>query len=209
MVISPAFSNLLPPRKQVMSNLEIWKAIPSAHLYEVSNFGRARSLPRTIPTHHGTRTTKLKLLSLRDNGKGYKFISTCLYKQKEKHYLVHRLVAILFIPNPNVLPEVNHKDANKGNNHVNNLEWVTLQDNRDHAVANDLIHSGEDAPNVKLTLQGVIKIRQTMTDNPNQNICALARSYGVQGTTIQKIIRGQRWKRTLEKWDKIHNRGNN
>ena len=52
---------------------------------------------------------------------------------REKNYLVHRLVALTFIPNPENKPEVNHIDSNRANNNVNNLEWVTKSENCKHA----------------------------------------------------------------------------
>ena len=62
------------------------------------------------------------ILSPKNNGKGYFIV--CLYKNKtHKYYLIHRLVAITFIPNPDRLPCVNHKDEDKTNNRVDNLEW--------------------------------------------------------------------------------------
>jgi len=67
-------------------------------------------------------------------------------------YKVHRLVAKLFIPNPNNLPEVNHKDGNKKNNCVSNLEWVSRLENMQHASKNNLLKSVEGSlnPNAKL-----------------------------------------------------------
>lgn len=67
------------------------------------------------------------------NGKGYLRVVI-----GHKRYFVHRLVAQKYIPNPYNKPQVNHKDCNKTNNCVNNLEWVTNQENRDHMVANGL-----------------------------------------------------------------------
>ena len=63
---------------------------------------------------------------------GYKKVSI-LYDGEQKTVSVHRMVAILYIPNPNNLPEVNHKDGNKANNTVDNLEWVTRQENIIHS----------------------------------------------------------------------------
>ncbi|KEF40424.1 HNH endonuclease [Schinkia azotoformans MEV2011] len=74
-------------------------------------------------------------LSQGDNGRGYKIVS--LKKKNERKWkkcYVHRLVASAFIPNENGLPEVNHKDENKSNNHVSNLEWVSRKENVNHGT---------------------------------------------------------------------------
>jgi hypothetical protein len=75
-----------------------------------------------------------------------------------KRLRVHRLVADAFIPNPNNLPMVNHKDGNKRNNHVSNLEWVDCQQNTRHAFDNNLRKSGEDHYEARLTVEIVEKI---------------------------------------------------
>lgn len=67
---------------------------------------------------------------------GYNRVAINVSKGVTKHYYVHRLVAQAFLENPYNLPEVNHKDFNKSNNRVDNLEWVTRQDNSKHFVEN-------------------------------------------------------------------------
>ena len=106
---------------------EIWKDISGYEgLYQVSNLGDVRSL-------NYRRNGELKLLKQATNKQGYKQIS--LYKNgKIKTYKVHRLVAIAFIPNPNNLPVVNHKDENPSNNNVNNLEWCTVAYNNTYGT---------------------------------------------------------------------------
>lgn len=74
-----------------------------------------------------------KWLSLCDNGRGYKQVFICVKNKKYMRY-VHRLVAECYIPNPDTLPEVNHKDGIKANNNVDNLEWCTRSDNARHAI---------------------------------------------------------------------------
>ena len=74
------------------------------------------------------------------NGKGYLRVSI-----SGKLMFIHRLVAEKYIPNPNNYEQVNHKDGNKLNNNVDNLEWVTNQQNRNHAVENELHFMGENA----------------------------------------------------------------
>lgn len=77
---------------------------------------------KNIPTKKSTRKDK------------YGYERVMLYKNQKKYYKqVHRLVAENFIPNPNNLPQVNHKDGNKLNNNVNNLEWVSCSENINHA----------------------------------------------------------------------------
>lgn len=97
---------------------EIWKPKKDYEgLYEVSNFGNVMSL-----NYRGTG--KSKLLKPNKNKKGYLHVSLCK-NGKLKTFRVNRLVAETFIPNPDNLPQVNHKDENKENNSVENLEWCT------------------------------------------------------------------------------------
>lgn len=72
-----------------------------------------------------------KECSQRDNGSGY-LITTLFDGEKYKNYYIHRLVAMAYLPNPNNLPCVNHKDENKTNNNVNNLEWCTYKYNNNY-----------------------------------------------------------------------------
>ena len=113
---------------------EIWKDIAGYEgLYQISNKGRVKSLNRLVKDTTKDRVQKIRgrILKYCDNGKGYKMVY--LNKNRErKNYYVHRLVAETFIPNPKQLPEVNHKDLNKANNKISNLEWITELDNKRH-----------------------------------------------------------------------------
>ena len=113
---------------------EIWKDVKGYEgLYQVSNIGRIKSLPRK--TNNQYNNGLIRKLVIRNNG--YYFIN--LYKNnKSKLFTVHRLVAIAFLCNPNNLPCVNHIDGNKLNNNVNNLEWCTYHENEIHAFLKKL-----------------------------------------------------------------------
>lgn len=113
---------------------EIWKPIKDfENLYEVSNLGRVKSLPRIKINNRGKQLTKEKIMKPHDFNNGYYKVPLTNKEHLKKYYLVHRLVAQSFIPNPNNLPQVNHKDGDKSNNCVNNLEWITKEDNIKHA----------------------------------------------------------------------------
>ena len=112
-------------------------------LYQVSNFGRVKSIARTafsIPfgKGSGSRPVPEKILSTQD-WSGYMSVSfsrsvrrSGVSVKEQKHVLVHRLVAEAFIPNPERKPQVNHIDRNKKNNDVSNLEWATGSENQRH-----------------------------------------------------------------------------
>lgn len=105
--------------------IEEWKpVIGYEEIYEVSNWGNVRSVDRQIKCKNSIRTYKGKQLSKCLDNKGYYRVLLSV-AQKHKSALVHRLVAEAFIPNPEKLPEVNHKDENPANNSVDNLEWCT------------------------------------------------------------------------------------
>lgn len=119
------------------------------------------------------------------NGKGYLRFSV-----GGKMMFVHRLVATLYVPNPENKPQVNHKDGNKLNNCADNLEWVTNQENRNHAVKLGLQIHGERCPWSKLTQSDVDYIRK----HPEEKSSALAKKYKLSLNYINAIKRYKTWK---------------
>lgn len=98
--------------------METWKAIPDYENYQVSDLGNVRSMSYR-------RTGETKVLTPKRNNCGRMWVDL-----KGKPTLVHRLVATVFLPNPQGLPEINHKDGNPANNAVENLEWCTGEYNK-------------------------------------------------------------------------------
>ena len=102
-----------------------WRDIPgSESFYQVSNLGNVRSI----------RFNKVRNMKSWDSH-GYRAVELCINNNRYT-VRVHQLVALAFIPNPENKPEVNHKDRNRSNNNVENLEWVTQSENVAHAYRN-------------------------------------------------------------------------
>ena len=99
------------------SKMEIFKDIPGYPYYQISNLGRVWN----AKTQRYLKASK--------NNNGYYQINLIAINGKRKKELIHRLVAIVFIPNPDKLPEVEHKDRNRANNNVENLCWVSRSTN--------------------------------------------------------------------------------
>ena len=127
--------------------MEIWKDIKGFEgKYQVSNYGNVKSL-------NYNRTGKERLL--KQNIDKYSYHNIHLYSYgKDKRFLIHRIVAEAFIPNPDNLPYVNHKDENKHNNHVDNLEWCTQLYNLNYGSRNERIRKSLSKKVYQYTIDG-------------------------------------------------------
>ena len=124
---------------------EEWRdSVEFKNLYRVSNLGRVLSV----------RRGKAIIRKQRTNRQGYKIITTTIAKGKTVSRYVHRLVAEAFIPNPNNLPCIIHKDENPSNNRVDNLEWCTHKYKNNYGTRNQKL-SKSKRKKVFLTLNGI------------------------------------------------------
>lgn len=114
-------------------SIEIWLPIKGYEgFYEVSNFGKIRSLDRLVDGRWGVTHRKGRILTGGLDKDGYRLFILSKNGLRKTHKL-HRLIAVTFIENPYGYSQINHKDGNKQNNRVDNLEWVTPQKNIQHA----------------------------------------------------------------------------
>lgn len=124
------------------------------------------------------------------NGKGYKILSLYI-DGKVKTKAIHRMVAELFVPNPDNLPEVNHKDGNKMNNHKDNLEWTTRGGNIKHAYDTGLRDcKGTKNANVVLSEEEVNAICVLLENGVRQ--CKI-RDMGYPYETVRAIKQRRQW----------------
>jgi hypothetical protein len=193
-----------------MKNIdEIWKEINGFESYYlISNFGRVKlNLDKPNIAFRLSKTKDVNgLLHIGKNGrKGdeYSCIKLTL-NNKRKTYRIHRLVAETFIANLLNLPCVNHKDGDKMNNHVINLEWVTYKQNAEHAWKLGLYdnrkidNSGENNGRSILEASHVIKIRK-LYENDNYSKKQLAEMFNTTVSNIYSIITYRNWKHIVEK----------
>lgn len=169
--------------------------------YEVSNYGNVKSLDRTITdvkTRWGNTTTMIKKgIYLKKKTDKYGYYVVCLFKDKVRQYTtVHRLVAFAFLGNDDSLLQVNHIDANKSNNHPSNLEWVTPQQNIDHAIRLGLQNyaHGEKLPQTKLKQEEVIEIKKLLKLG-KMSQRAIARKFNIGSNAVWHIAHGETWKK--------------
>jgi hypothetical protein len=139
------------------------------------------------------RQTKKGLKALKGTVRTNGYLTvTIATNGKRKDFFIHRLVAENFLENPDSLPVVNHKDGNKTNNNVSNLEWCTYKRNTQHALETGLMKTGEEHPRAKLTEAQVKAIKEAI--EKGVPCLKLAKIYNVASSTIDRIKRGKIWK---------------
>lgn len=165
---------------------EYWVNIPNMKgLYQISNFGQVRRI--------GTPNWKGKIIKSNITPNGYYYLDISV-GNKRKTIQPHRIMAEVFLPNPNNYPQVNHKNGNKLANWIENLEWCTAKQNTQHACKMGLRGKqyGSYNPASKLTEAEVIKIKELLLDGYTRK--KLAKQFNVKYQTIADIDRGTKWK---------------
>lgn len=177
---------------------EIWKPIEGYEgYYQVSTFGNVRSLDRLV-LDKNCKSRFIKGVQIKPcvHHKGY--LEVHLSKDnEEKIFKVHRLVAQAFIPNPEGLPQINHKNCDKTDNHVFNLEWCTNTENHKHKIDNGLnmVSRGEKNGFSKLTTEQVSYIKTNYKPRSKTlGMRALAKTFNVSESCIWGIVSGKFWK---------------
>lgn len=169
----------------MLEPIEVWLPVNNLEgVYEVSDKGAIRSVDRKILQKNGYRVverfcrgTLVKPVVVR----GYKKVSLSNGRTiKKKLVSVHRIVATGFLPNPLGLPQVNHKDGNKLNNTVNNLEWCTPSGNILHAFAHGLSKRSNR-----------IKVKNVKTGEVFDSITEAAKTIGKSDTMLRKYLSGE------------------
>lgn len=178
---------------------EIWKDIKDYKgLYQISNHGNVKSLTRKVRCKNGKfRIIREKILTPIITRNGYLIVN--LWKSNfQKAHLIHRLVAEAFIPNPESKPEVNHKDGNKHNNHVTNLEWNTRPENTIHSYKMKL---RENQKKKISNMNKKLKSKKVAQYDLNMNLIKIfpsaseaARHYNYSQSAISECCRGTRRK---------------
>ena len=155
--------------------MEIWKKINGYENYEISNHGNVKS----------NNYSKIRILK-KEKCKGYLRVSLSK-NNKVKRFLVHRLVALSFLKNEDNKKCVNHKDGNKLNNSLGNLEWSTYSENERHSYD----YLNKINPIRKLDNSQVIYIRNKAVKGRKGNIKYLADNFNVDVSTIYNILKNK------------------
>lgn len=161
--------------------MEIFKdVIGYEGFYKVSNIGRVMGI-----SYKGK-----KILSPNKTKNGYMNVILCV-NQVKTHKNIHRLVAEAFLENNDNLAVVNHKDCNKENNSVDNLEWCSVEYNNEHSKLNKRLQRYEDRPFSKLTKESVLAIPSLIENGATTD--DLANLFSVSRRCIDNIFCGYNW----------------
>lgn len=169
-----------------MKNIEIWKVYPEFPWVEVSPFGDVRTRDRWVPYRgKGKLFIKGRILKQQRRNNGYLQVEFSV-NGKTINRSVHRLVAQTFIPNPDNFPDINHKDCNRTNNNIDNLEWCSRSYNQKYREKYGVSNTealGHPVFAINLTTLEVSRFQSQME---------ASRVFGIGHGNIVEIIKGKR-----------------
>lgn len=171
---------------------EVWCAVVGfENHYEVSTYGKVRSKDRVSINSKGIKSYKTGVVLRQYKGRHGSLFVVLSLANKPQTKIVSRLVAEAFVPNPENLPLVNHKDLDNQNNHKENLEWATVKRNAQHAATYGRLHARTN-PNkaLALTLEKVEQIKALYHTMPTVK---LAKQMNVSTTSIYNVVRSITW----------------
>lgn len=175
--------------------MEQWKDIAGFEgMYQVSDTGQVKSVDRYVVNTgnaSGLQHVSERILKQADNGSGYLFVALCNH-QKYTPKLIHQLVAEAFLPNPEHKPTVNHKDGNKQNNNVSNLEWATMQEQITHARKLGLCKEWTDEMRARVSKASKAREGKSVlcvtTGEIFQSMRDAEQAYGLGSSTVSSSI---------------------
>jgi hypothetical protein len=173
--------------------IEIWKTIDDYPDYQASTFGNIRSIDKTVERIDG-RSMRIKgrILKPEISNAGY-FLVSVVKERRSYKKTIHRLIAKTFIKNTKNDKEVNHKDGNKLNNILVNLEWISPKENIQHAIKNGKFKiQGEFANFAKLKEKDVYEIVDKLRHGVKYKI--ISKKYNISKTQIWRIKYKKNWK---------------
>lgn len=160
---------------------EEWRGIKGyIGYYQVSNFGRVRGVDRITENN---RPIKSSLLKPDKNNSGHLRVKL-MKKSVGKRFLVHRLVAQAFIPNPKNFPIINHKDEDPSNNKVDNLEWCDIKYNNNYGCYKRKMNALKSKPIKVIYCDGTYEIWESAT--------VFGKNFGINSSHISSVINGKR-----------------
>lgn len=175
-----------------------WKPVYGYEKYiKVNQYGNIRSLDR-LTNHNkgGKRLIKARFLKTHITKNGYELLSVS-FDAKRIHFLIHRIVSIAFIPNPENKPCVNHKNGIKNDNRVENLEWVTYSENERHSY--DVLGKKSVPGNLGRTGINSYEAKPVIAYNANGEFTGYfgtttdaANHIGGYQANVSKVLRGER-----------------
>ena len=168
--------------------MEIWKDIKGYEgFYQVSNYGRVKSLERLDSCG---RKVHGRILKQGKDTQGYLVIGLCK-EGARKSKRIHRLVAEMFIENPKEYLEVNHKDENKENNHIDNLEWCDREYNGNYGTIKERIGKSNKGKLTGSKNPKARKVRCINTGEEFPTVKEASKHYNISDNTIRDMMKGR------------------